>query len=173
VIPTKVELPSGRIVVGEYLLDERPLKMRVRPGAYPVHATLARYRKNRVDRVALASLVLSRQPTVRWKETGAFAVDGGTATITSAEVVAALGRLFDRSQSRWQRQSERAFDSLVAHDYQVTEFRLGRDLNLVMVSSGLGDGRYPVFVGLDAAGRPTRIVVDFLLLHLDWPQPAQ
>ena len=170
-IPDEVELPSGRIVAGEYLLDERPLKIRVRPGRYPVRATLARYRTNRFDSVALASLVLSHRRTVRWKEAGAFAVDGGTATITSAESAAYLRRLFDRSQPRWQRVSGRAFDSLLAHDYQVTEFTLTHHLNLVMVSSGLGDGRYPVFVGLDAAGRPTRVVIDFLLLQLDWPAP--
>jgi hypothetical protein len=171
-IPDEVELPSGRIVVGEYLLDERPLKVMVKPGRYPVRATLARYRTNRFDSVALASLVLSHRRTVRWKEAGAFAVDGGTATVTSAEGAAHLRRLFDRSQPRWQRASERAFDSLLAHDYQVTEFALTHDLNLVMVSSGLGDGRYPVFVGVDAAGRPTRVVIDFLLLHLDWPARA-
>jgi hypothetical protein len=36
-------------------------------------------------------------------------------------------------------------------------------------SSGNGDGRYPVLVGYNRAGQPARIVVDFYLLHLDWP----
>jgi hypothetical protein len=61
------------------------------------------------------------------------------------------------------------FDSLTAHDYEVTEFSLRHGLNLALFSAGLGDGRYPVFVGYDEAGRPTRVVVDFLLVHLKWP----
>jgi hypothetical protein len=39
----------------------------------------------------------------------------------------------------------------------------------VQFSSGNGDGGYPVIVGYDAAERPTRVVVDLYLLHLDWP----
>jgi hypothetical protein len=46
VIPEKVRLPSGRIVVGEYLLDAKPLAVRARPGVYQVRATLARYKRN-------------------------------------------------------------------------------------------------------------------------------
>jgi hypothetical protein len=169
VYPASVRLPSGRIVVGEYLLDAQPLDMRVRPGVYPVHATLARYRKNRFDDVALATLVLSDRTTVRWREATVIAVDGGTATITSAEAAAALRRLFDRDQKRWTDVSDEMFDSLVAHDSEVTEFTVAGNRNLSMFTSGLGDGGYPVFVGLDRAGRPTRVVIDFLLLHLKWP----
>ena len=43
-------------------------------------------------------------------------------------------------------------------------------MNLVEFSSGNGDGVYPVFVGYDSAGEPTRVVVDFYLFHLDWPE---
>jgi Protein of unknown function (DUF4241) len=168
VTPAKVRLPSGRIVVGEYLLDAKPLEARAQPGVYPVHATLARY-KRKFDNVALATLVLSRRPTVRWRYATSIAVDGGTTTITSAEGAAALRDLFDRSQRRWEELSDEMFDSLTAHDYQVTEFSLGHGLNLTMFSSGNGDGNYPVFVGFDSTGRPTRVVVDFLLLHLRWP----
>jgi hypothetical protein len=164
-----VTLPTGRIVVGEYLLDAQPLKPRAQPGTYPAFATLARYPGNNFDDVALATMVLSQRPTVRWREAGSVAVDGGTTTITSAEGAAALRHLFDRSEPHWERLSEEMFDSLTAHDYQVTEFSLGHGLNLALFSSGTGDGRYPVFVGFDAGGRPTRVVVDFLLLHLKWP----
>jgi Protein of unknown function (DUF4241) len=168
-VTDRVTLPTGRIVVGEYLLDAQPLKPRAQPGTYPAFATLARYPGNNFDDVALATMVLSQRPTVRWREAGSVAVDGGTTTITSAEGAAALRHLFDRSEPHWERLSEEMFDSLTAHDYQVTEFSLGHGLNLALFSSGTGDGRYPVFVGFDAGGRPTRVVVDFLLLHLKWP----
>ena len=169
VVAAPIRLPSGRIVVGEYPLDTQPLPARAESGTYPVFATLARYPHDKFDSVALATLVLSRHPTVLWRNPTAIAVDGGTTTITSAEGAAFLRNLFHRSEPRWEQLSDEAFDSLTAHDYQVTEFSLGHGLNLAQFSSGIGDGRYPVFVGFDASGHPTRVVVDFLLLHLKWP----
>src|SRR5919197_4671328 len=169
ILPGSIMLPSGRVVVGEYLFEEKPLPIRVARGSYPVYATLARYREGGPDTVALATLVLSRKPTTRWKRAGSIAVDGGTATITSPEAVAVLNHTFDRDQTAWQLLDERIFDSLAAHDYLGTHFSLRQHVDLVEMSSGNGDGGYPVYIGYDATGRPTRVVVDFYLLHLDWP----
>ena len=80
----EVLLPSGRVVVGEYLFDAEP-PLAVAPGAYLVHATLARYEDDPFDTVALATLVLSDAPTVTWQSAGGIAVDGGSTTITSIE----------------------------------------------------------------------------------------
>ena len=161
----EVRLPSGRVVVGEYL-DEEPLPFTVAPGAYPAHATLARYRDYPNDDVAFLTLVLSESPTIHWQPSGAIAVDGGTATLTSVE-----GRdaLLNAQEAGSLELSEAIFDSMVAHDYLATEWELTPETNLVQVSSGVGDGGYPVYVGYDAAGKPTRVVVDFYLLHLSWP----
>ena len=58
---------------------------------------------------------------------------------------------------------------MVAGYYDATEWALTPE----RISSGsraaLGDGGCPVYVGFDAAGNPTRVVIDFLLLHLGWP----
>jgi hypothetical protein len=94
-----VLLPSGRVVVGEYLFDAEPLEFQVPPGPYPAHATLARYKDQEFDSVAFATLVLSDAPTVRWEETTDIAVDGGTTTITSVEGRDKLGRVFDDDQA--------------------------------------------------------------------------
>ena len=162
-------LPSGRVVVGEYLFDAEPLEFEVAPGPYPAHATLARYKDQDFDSVAFATLVLSAAPTVRWEEATDIAVDGGTTTITSVEGRDELGRVFEDDQVGSMDLDESIFDSMVAHDYLGTEWELTPETNLVRVSSGIGDGGYPVYVGYDAAGNPTRVVVDFLLLHLAWP----
>jgi Protein of unknown function (DUF4241) len=106
---------------------------------------------------------------VRWRYARSFAVDSGTASITSAEGASLLRDLLRRSPQHWQQLSDEMFDSLVAHDSQITQFGLGHGLNNVFLTSGDGDGNYPVFVGYGADGRPTRVVVDFLLLHLKWP----
>jgi uncharacterized protein DUF4241 len=161
----KVRLPSGRVVVGEYL-DEAPLPFTVAPGAYPAHATLARYRDYPNEDVAFLTLVLSESPTVRWQPSDAIAVDGGTTALTSPE---GRDELLKAQETGALELSEAIFDSMVAHDYLATEWELTPETNLVRVSSGVGDGGYPVYVGYDAAGEPTRVVVDFYLLHLSWP----
>jgi hypothetical protein len=101
---------------------------------------------------------------------GSVAVDGGSATFTSVEGATLLTEGLERDEREWNDLSERIFDARTAHDYQVVEFPLAEGVNLVEFSSGAGDGGYPVFVGYDAAGNPTRVVVDFYLLHLDWPE---
>jgi hypothetical protein len=167
----EVRLPSGRVVIGEYLLDPEGLSIEItmEAGAYPVHATLARYHDQDFDNVATATMVLSGEATVRWEEGSVIAVDGGSTTIVSREGMEVLADTFDRDESAWEEFYDRMFDSQAAHDFLATEFEVDGDLNLAYFSSGVGDGGYPVFVGYDAADQPTRIVVDFLLLHLDWP----
>ena len=165
-----VLLPSGQVIVGEFIFDAAPLAARVAPGAYPVHATLVSYPEARdSERVAFVSLVLSDAPTVRWEEADPIAVDGGTATITSIEGRDELNRIFDDDELAATDLDMQIFDSMIAHDYLATEWALTPETNLVQVASGVGDGGYPVFVGFDAAGNPTRVVIDFLLLHLGWP----
>jgi len=129
---------------------------------------LARYKDQEFQSVAFATLALSDAPTVRWEEATDIAVDGGTTTITSPEGRDELGRLFDDDQAGSMDLDQDIFDSMVAHNYLGTEWDLTPDTNLVRVSSGIGDGGYPVYVGFDAEGKPTRVVVDFLLLHLAW-----
>jgi hypothetical protein len=165
----EVLLPSGRVIVGEYLFDAEPLPFAVAPGGYPVHATLARYKDETFDTVALATLVLSDEPTVTWQSGGAIAVDGGTTSITSVEGRDALDRLFEDDENAWLESSDRVFDSLLAHDGLATVSEITPEANLAQFSSGVGDGGYPVYIGFDAAGEPTRVVVDFYILHLAWP----
>ena len=155
------------MVVGEYLADVDAIDLRARPGVYPVRLTLARYPGQDFDRVAYASLVVSDAATVRWQPASVIAVDGGTTTFTSAEGASLLVTAAESGSGSAVQDS--AWDSLAAHDYLGTEAAIEGSINLVMTSSGVGDGGYQVFVGYDSAGRPTRVVVDFVLVHLDWP----
>jgi hypothetical protein len=167
-LPGDVRLPSGRIAVGEFLFEEEVLDIVVPAGRYPVHATLARPPDGDDERVALVTLVLSDAATTRWRFAYAFPVDGGTTNITSVEGATAERAAIERDDEAWMRRSEERFWSLSAHDHLATEVTIDGDLNLVLVGSGVGDGGYPVHIGLDEAGEPTRVVVDFLLVHLDW-----
>ena len=93
-------------------------------------------------------------------------MDGGSAGFTSAEGSAFLANLgVDGNFAA----VETAFDSLTAHDDVVTEVPIGDGLDMALFATGYGDGGYGVHVGLDADGRPTRFVIDFAIVHLDWP----
>ena len=164
-----IELPSGRVVVGEFLFDREPLGLTVAPGRYPVYATVARYQEQPFDSVSYATLVLSDAPTVRWEDAGVIAVDGGTTTFVSVEGRDLMRDAFDANQEAWFDESDVVFESVIAHDWLGTTYALTPELDLAMVSSGIGDGGYPVWIGRDATGAPTQVVVDFYLLHLDWP----
>ena len=164
-----VLLPSGRLVVAESPLGADPLDIVFAPGAYATHATLARRHDQEGELVAFASVVLSDAPTVRWQNEGAIAVDGGTTMLTSVEASDELSRTWKDDAVAAERLDQEINNSMIAHDYLGTEWPLSPQTNLVRVSSGVGDGGYPVYVGFDTDGNPTRVVVDFLLLHLGWP----
>jgi hypothetical protein len=171
VIAGRLALPSGRVVADGFPSGlSKPLDYRLAPGAYPVYVTLARHEPGDAERVALATLVVSREPPVRWRRSGGIGVDGGVGAFTSMEGARALDRLMSDAPDGYY---EEAWHSLAAHDHQVTEVPIDGDLNQVMFSTGSGDGGYPLLAGLDANGRPARFVLDFYLLHLAWPgRPA-
>ena len=170
VIAGRLVLPSGRIVLDGYPSENSHVIARgVAPGAYPAYVTLARPQRGGkpVERVALATLVVSSRPPVRWRRIGGVGVDGGVAAFTSREGARVLGGVaYSDPDSDY---FERSFDSLTAHDYTVTELPIGERLNQVLFSTGAGDGGYPLLAGFDKRGRPVRFVADFLLMHLRWP----
>jgi hypothetical protein len=59
------------------------------------------------------------------------------------------------------------FDAFTAMA-RTTTSALPGGTDMVLFSTGFGDGIYPLFVGLDADGRPARYVLDFRVLRLRW-----
>ena len=168
-IAGRLALPSGRVTTDGFPgRQSRPIEYRIAPGAYPVHVTLARLGRRNFNSVALATLVVSDHRPVRWRRIGGIGVDGGVAAFTSIEGARALDRMMSASPTS-DGYYEQLFDSLTAHDNHVTEAAIDGDLNQVVFSTGSGDGGYPLLAGLDAEGRPARFVLDFLLIHLNWP----
>jgi hypothetical protein len=171
--PHAVELPSGQVVaegelVGDLLPGRgRPLPYRLAPGAYPVHVTLARGAGSSADLVALATLVASDAPTVRWRHVKDFSVDAGAAGFTSNEGSDVVGRWLQRDAGRSEAFWLAASSALAAE--QIAVVPIEGKLNAVQFWSGSGDGGYGLYAGLDGKGRPTRFVMDFQVLDLAWP----
>jgi hypothetical protein len=142
-MPGKLELPSGRLAIDGFFTGETtPLRQRVAPGAYPFHVTEAKP----VD----------------------GSVGGGVAAFSSAEGANDLGS--DDPDSSLDRQLD-FYDVMDAHGGSVGLEKVDDDTNTAVFHTGLGDGGYGIYVGLDAAGKPTQFVVDCGLIHFDWPAP--
>ena len=165
-----LQLPSGRLAV-DSLFDERtPLvDERARPGAHPFRVTLAKPVGGSVESVALATLLVSDHPTVRWRYVLPVGVEGSTAMFSSEEGARIRAALPPQESSA-------AYDAdadALAARLHVADRDLGRGANLMAFTTDVGDGGYSLYVGLDADGHPTRFVLDCELLDLDWPKPPK
>jgi hypothetical protein len=183
-----LHLPSGRIVItdGSFLAaDEAVLHNSFPPGTYGVTVTTARPPDDdgEFEAVAVATVHGSTTP-VRWEtaltyevepgelgpdELFAVAVDGGTIGIGSAEVVAELLRRFDTDEDEYWSVTGAAFDRLTAYDYTAVSHPVD-ELQFFVVSSGFGDGRYPIWVGFDENGNVAQLVVEFGVVYLEFRQ---
>jgi uncharacterized protein DUF4241 len=162
----RVALPSGRLVAdGSMTGDAESARHRVPAASYPVRLTLASSPQGG-ETVALATVLVSRRKTVAWRHEGGVGTDGATAIFTSPEAEARLARRLRSDDEGWLRWLERAGDEVQTSNAGGTVLPGG----IAMFTTGSKDGGYPMRVGLDAAGRPTRFVLDFFVVHLRWPR---
>jgi hypothetical protein len=184
----EMEIVSGRVLlVDPFLMSTRdePLALQVRPGRYPVDLAVADAGESG-QRVALARLLLSSAPAVRWAiavtdqqdattlkgdEIFGYFVDAGTGAFVDAAVPAWLATEYPQSNYEeyaavtddWIRRGEAAAEALgIPYGFALIE-RLGRG-DAAMFSSGWGDGDYASWVGYDTDDRPVAIVTDFAVI---------
>lgn len=170
----RLRLPSGRLIVADpdpWMHEVAPFVETVPPGEYPVELAVVRFTEDgEHTRVAACRLPVSARPTVSWDNAwrpgehelllgdGEFfgvGVDTGQVALVDAAAAAA-----------YENTIEDAYDDLVGLSHEVPEPASGSasGANLITVSSGWGDGAYPVWVGRDADAGLTCFVVDFLVL---------
>ncbi|WAS94910.1 DUF4241 domain-containing protein [Nannocystis punicea] len=170
----ELKVPSGRIVVADPLttsFDEPggPLTLAAPRGVFPVEVALARFEDGDV-RVACARVRFeSSAPAVRW-EVAVF--EGEKPPVGDAipgyGVDAGMGCFFDEqargvvdeatSEAWLAAMEEKAVDTWTWHTAEVGA------ANVVMFSSGWGDGFYGSWWGFDAGGRLVELVTDFEVL---------
>jgi len=176
-----MEVTSGILVAADALLLEGPpLAARVEPGRYPLQIVLARLAGGD-ERVALLQLKLAERPATRWvvaePEGGeaepddaeedlvaGFDVESGVACLIDAAALAAW-----RSELNTDPQALRSLEQVLRENrrpiWTWARVHAGGAAG-VLVTAGFGDGTYAAWWGLDAAGVPVSLVLDFDLL--DW-----
>ncbi|SCG38048.1 DUF4241 domain-containing protein [Micromonospora coxensis] len=176
-----VTLPSGQVVGCDPLIapdTAAPFTVTVEPGRYRLDAWVAAVHQSGSepqDRTAALQLVISDQPTMRWElaltngqdptELGAdgffgYPVDAGVGTLADAVAVGALAHWeFDQVDEVFIPAQVPPAPAAVD---AITDEASGA--NVIIVSSGWGDGIYPTFIGYAADGEVTSYVTDFLVI---------
>ncbi len=179
---------SGHLVACDPLAmpDTSPLADPVPPGRYPVILSVAEWPSGD-QRVACALLRLSEHPAVRWEmaapqgqtlsaltpgETFGYPVDAGTGCFMDADASRALLAPVAPSAAG-KDASDELLDVLDEHEvYTWSWADLTLDnttgANVIVFSSGWGDGFYSSYWGYDAAGQRVTLVTDFGVLDPSW-----
>jgi hypothetical protein len=158
-----IALPSGRIVVGDPLVDiyyTEPLTQEVPPGRYSVRLATA----TGLDGV-IASLVRFGAGTpVRWEPTepNCHGVDSGISGFIDYELAR---RVQSKSKEWFERHLHRCSDALDSAQEPWANRRLDREAggNLLFFRTAGGDGHYRSFWGYSASGDLLCLVTDFFL----------
>ena len=156
-VPFTFEVPAGRHAVSVLRTD-------FADGDHRIAAAMVRFRAGDPARWELA-LVAGQDPaTLGPDEIFGYGVDSGTGAFTSPEAATALAAEADYTSYSdallaampGKTLSDPLTASVVVDDTT--------SANVVAFASGFGDGSYPSYAGLDAAGRVVVVVTDFGIL---------
>ena len=184
----EVQISSGRVILADPFLmsmRDRPLIVSIPPGRHPVDLAVADAGDSG-QRVALARLLISDAPPVRWAlavteeqdpatltgdDIFGYGVDAGTGAFVDAAVPEWLAGRYPPSDvdgytalvDSWPARGEAAAPALgIPYGFALVE-PLGPG-GAAMFSSGWGDGYYASWVGYGADNHPVVIVTDFAVI---------
>ncbi len=176
-------LPSGRIVACDPLVnpESEPYSRSVAPGTYPVELAIARVSPDN-PRVASARVLFREGTPSRFElaSVRALPADLGPDEFVGYGVDAGMGCFMDAEAGRLLTQACDALaESQSYYDVLARELQARPDdkpdwvdhrpdptrrENVVVFESGWGDGIYPSYWALDAAGEPLWLATDFEVL---------
>ncbi len=182
----KLDVPSGSIVgCDPVVMPERaPYTRRVKPGTYPIEAAIAVI-PGGDERIAFAKLTFTDAPVVRWElavvgtqdpatlSDGRFfgySVDAGIGGFMDAEIrdryVAMVARF--ENENAGKSYYDGFLDERMEATYQNTRSWLSLPVqgggNVIMFSSGFGDGAFPSYFGIAENDEASCLITDFFVL---------
>ena len=186
--------PTGQIYASDptgIAIENDPFFQTVPPGEYEVRICIAEF-ENKDTRIVLAKLVTSSAAPVSWKlaltETQdpggltegqfyGYGVDGGTGCFLDAASLQLVNTLLDTDFPDGTMGFElltKALEETYESTRSWADYALDESgQNIIMFSTGWGDGTYPTYIGYDATGTVTSFVTDFLVLDILGDVPQQ
>ncbi|AZO13067.1 MULTISPECIES: DUF4241 domain-containing protein [unclassified Mesorhizobium] len=174
-----LELPTGEIIACDPLVtgDDWPaLDRKVKPGRYRVSlfeaqgrvaAAFLRFRPGVPVRWELATLPGQDVSTLNGDQVFGYPVDAGLGSFMDKTAMALMSAAQDKLKP-----DQNYYDDVLAAEFAPNQDRFvmhhpvtGNPANIAMFWSGWGDGIYPSFWGLDAAGEPLVLMTDFEVLE--------
>ena len=175
-----LQLPSGQLVACDPFVtpEATPFNLPLPCGAFPVVLSVGEIATD--QRVAFATVRFQQTSPVRWEmmATGAndpsklepghilgYGVDSGTGCF--------MDELAGRALTEKMNDDSNFFETMMAEmakTYRDTWSWLNMEFgegNLIAFSSGLGDGLYATYAGLDSEGEVVVVVTDFMILDED------
>ena len=184
----QLQVSSGRIVACDPLVffDSKPFTQAVPNGVFPVDLSTTRFEhEGGVSHpILFARVRFEDTAPVRWElavtlgqdpttlgpnEYFGYPVDTGTGSFMDAEAAKGILKIFeDEVWSRNYEISERLLEKMRATNaqpgWQWAETSLDEvPGNLIVFTSGIGDGYYPSYFGFDKDGRVVQLITDFRL----------
>jgi hypothetical protein len=170
-----LNVESGHIIACDPLhIDEygKPFTQLFPIGQFPVQLSIAKYENQEL--IAFVRINFSDQPVQKWElallegqkplplyatEIHGFSVDAGVGIYIDEEAKKALektnSRVLDSALFK-------EMDKHYHHTWRYDMYEFAKH-NLASFTTGLGDGRYASYIGLDANGKPCRLLTDFNL----------
>ncbi|NOY28125.1 MAG: DUF4241 domain-containing protein [Oligoflexia bacterium] len=181
----RIQIHGGTVLVGDpgWVKGLETLPVGIPRGKYQAELSRVRSQDQQTgevgERVAAMRLLLGKMPAARWLYLATVAVDTGAVAFLTPSVADLLERQQQEAAQRYEHRLH-GDDDPEPEDSIDTRLQQGfaRDLiapvllqshshgpfDFVACSSGFGDGRYDVYVGLDERGEVVELVVDFAVL---------
>ncbi len=181
-------VPTGSLMCCDPFLSHEVniLNYKVTPGSFPVKLCVVNLREWG-KRVALAGLIFSPHLPLRWTKAtyemdgdrfSAFRVDAGLACFMDAQTAEIFSKVVQDFYSSYP--NGNYYDDILAaefkrsanpdYSYHAGDWNLHYPIendqrNIAMFASGLGDGSYFSFFGIDRNGVPAMLVIDFNIIE--------
>lgn len=175
----ELDLSTGEIIACDPLTtgtDWPALSRKVEPGHYPVSlleaqgrvaAAILRFRPGTPLRWELATLPGQDTSTLKGDEVFGYPIDVGLGSFMDRTAMVLMSEQQDKLET-----DQNYYDDVLATEFAPNQDRFvmhhpvaGNPLNVAMFWSGWGDGVYPSFWGLNAAGEPLLLMTDFDVLE--------
>jgi hypothetical protein len=173
-----LHLSSGKIVGCDFGMVDSPFQQDVPKGSFPVLLAIAKFETD--ERVAFARVKFAEGKAARWEmalwpgqrienlkpgQLYGYPVDSGTGSFAEPSAIKEFHNAIRNDHHKLFSQISEKMKNVYRHTWNFAQIRTSNG-NIVLFSSGNGDGRYPSYFGFDNNGKLVALVTDFLLV--DW-----